>query len=54
MNYAIGLDLGGTNIKALAVTAGGRVVAQTVVPTGDTGGRGPDRSSAWAGGGQVG
>lgn len=40
MNYAIGLDIGGTNIKALAVTPGGRVLAQTVVPTGDTGGRG--------------
>ncbi len=40
MNYALGLDLGGTNIKALAVTAGGRVAAQTVVPTGDTGQRG--------------
>lgn len=40
MNYAIGLDIGGTNIKALAVTPGGRVLAQTVVPTGDTGQRG--------------
>lgn len=39
-NYALGLDIGGTNIKALAVTAGGRVLAQTVVPTGDTGRRG--------------
>ncbi len=40
MNYAIGLDIGGTNIKALAVTPGGRVLAHTVVPTGDTGQRG--------------
>jgi len=40
MNYAIGLDVGGTNIKALAVTPGGRVLAQAVVPTGDTGRRG--------------
>jgi len=40
MNYAIGLDIGGTNIKALAVTPGGRVLAQTAVPTGDTGNRG--------------
>jgi glucokinase len=40
MKYAIGLDIGGTNIKALAVTPGGRVLAQTVVPTGDTGQRG--------------
>jgi glucokinase len=40
MNYAIGLDIGGTGIKALAVTPGGRVLAQTTVPTGDTGKRG--------------
>ena len=40
MNYAIGLDLGGTNIKALAVTSAGRVLAQTLVPTGDNGKRG--------------
>ena len=40
MNYAIGLDIGGTNIKALAVTPGGRVLAQTLVRTGDTGRRG--------------
>lgn len=40
MKYAIGLDIGGTNIKALAVTPGGRVLAQVVVPTGDTGRRG--------------
>ena len=39
MKYAIGLDIGGTNIKALAVTPGGRVLAHTVVATGDTGGR---------------
>jgi glucokinase len=38
-NYAIGLDIGGTNIKALAVTPGACVLAQTVVPTGDTGRR---------------
>ena len=40
MNYAIGLDIGGTSIKALAVTPGGRVLAQTAVPTGDTRTRG--------------
>lgn len=40
MNYAIGLDLGGTNIKALAVTPAGRVLAQTAVPTGGNGKRG--------------
>ncbi len=39
-NYAIGLDIGGTNIKALAVTPGGRLLAHLAVPTGDTGGRG--------------
>ena len=39
MNYAIGLDIGGTNIKAMALTSGGRVLAHTVVPTGDTGQR---------------
>lgn len=37
MNYAIGLDIGGTNIKALAVTPAGRVLAQTTVPTHDAG-----------------
>ena len=37
MNYAIGVDIGGTNIKALAVTPGGRVLAHTIVPTGDMG-----------------
>ncbi|MCC6822007.1 MAG: ROK family protein [Verrucomicrobia subdivision 3 bacterium] len=36
MKYAIGLDIGGTNIKVLAVTPGGRVLAHAVVPTGDT------------------
>jgi glucokinase len=44
MNYAIGLDIGGTNIKALAVTPGGRVLAQTVAPTGDGGKRGWERN----------
>jgi glucokinase len=39
MNYAIGLDLGGTNIKGLAVTIAGKVLAETAVPTGDRGGR---------------
>lgn len=36
MNHVIGIDLGGTNVKALAVTARGRVLAETVVPTGNT------------------
>ncbi len=39
MDYAIGLDIGGTNIKALAVTPGGQVLAQAAVPTGDNGKR---------------
>jgi len=37
MNYGIGIDLGGTNIKGLAVTAGGRVLAEASVPTADDG-----------------
>ena len=36
MNYAIGLDIGGTNIKGLAVTPGGRMLTQTVVLTADS------------------
>src|SRR5436309_3687247 len=34
MNCAIGLDLGGTNIKGLAVTPEGRVLAEMVTSTG--------------------
>jgi len=37
MIYAIGLDLGGTNIKGLAVTVSGKVLAEINVPTGDAG-----------------
>ncbi|HWX22550.1 MAG TPA: ROK family protein [Candidatus Binatia bacterium] len=37
MNYALGLDVGATNIKALAVTANGRVLAHTSISTNDTG-----------------
>jgi glucokinase len=33
MNCAIGLDLGGTNIKGLAVTPAGKVLAKAIVPT---------------------
>ncbi len=40
MEYALGIDLGGTNVKALAVTPNGRVLAQTSVPTGDNTKRG--------------
>jgi glucokinase len=37
MSYAIGLDLGGTNVKGLAVTTSGKVLSETNVPTGDVG-----------------
>ena len=37
MKYALGIDIGGTNIKALAVTPGGRVLAEVCLATGDTG-----------------
>ena len=37
MTYAIGLDLGGTNIKGLAVTTSGKVLAECSVRTGDVG-----------------
>jgi len=40
MTHALGIDIGGTNIKALAVTPEGRVLAETACPTGDQGGRG--------------
>jgi glucokinase len=39
MTYAIGLDLGGTNIKGLAVTPTGRVLAEQLSQTGSIGGR---------------
>ena len=38
MNYSIGLDLGGTNIKGLAVSRSGRVLAETAIATGSFGG----------------
>ena len=34
MKYALGIDLGGTNVKAIAVTSGGRLLAETSIPTG--------------------
>jgi glucokinase len=37
MKYALGIDLGATNIKALAVSLQGRVLLQTSLPTNDTG-----------------
>jgi glucokinase len=39
MTYAIGLDLGGTNIKGLAITPAGRVLAERLLATGAVGGR---------------
>jgi glucokinase len=37
MRHAIGLDLGGTNVKGLAVTTSGKVLAELSLPTGDAG-----------------
>ncbi|HYG36949.1 MAG TPA: ROK family protein [Clostridia bacterium] len=37
MSCVVGLDLGGTNIKGLAVSPGGKVLAETMTPTGDCG-----------------
>jgi glucokinase len=37
MKYALGIDLGGTNIKALAVSPSGRTLAETTRATGDHG-----------------
>jgi glucokinase len=39
MNYALGIDIGGTNIQALAVTPAGRVLGDVITPTGDNGTR---------------
>jgi glucokinase len=39
MTYAIGLDLGGTNIKGLATLHSGRVLAESIAATGATGQR---------------
>src|SRR5579864_8490290 len=36
MTCAIGLDLGGTNIKGLATSSSGRVLAETIAPTGSS------------------
>jgi glucokinase len=36
MKYAIGLDLGGTNVKGLAVTPEGKVLAEVTTPTLDS------------------
>jgi glucokinase len=37
MKYALGIDIGGTNIQALAVTPAGRVLADLITATGDNG-----------------
>jgi glucokinase len=37
MTYAIGLDLGGTNIKGLAITPAGRILSEKFVSTGSNG-----------------
>jgi glucokinase len=37
MKYAVGIDIGGTNIQAVAVTLGGRLLADVCTPTGDNG-----------------
>lgn len=39
MKFALGMDIGGTNLKALALTPRGRVLAEVNRPTGDTGNR---------------
>lgn len=39
MTYAIGLDLGGTNIKGLAVTPAGRILSETLLSTASSGHR---------------
>jgi glucokinase len=38
MKYALGIDIGGTNIKALALTPSARVLAEMTTATGDSGG----------------
>ena len=43
VDYAIGIDLGGTNIKAVAANETGEVMAQSDAETRDDGG------VAWAG-----
>ncbi|HYE66924.1 MAG TPA: ROK family protein [Pyrinomonadaceae bacterium] len=42
MSYAVGFDLGGTNIKAVAVTEDGELLEHTTCPTED------DESGTWA------
>ncbi|HEV8132289.1 MAG TPA: ROK family protein [Acidobacteriota bacterium] len=51
MKYSIGVDLGATNIKIVAVDASGHVLAQIREATGDIGGgsQDPDTLPSWAG-----
>jgi len=39
MNYALGIDIGATNIKAVAVSPTGKLLAEVNSPTNDTGNR---------------
>ena len=41
MDYAIGIDLGGTNVKAVAVNEDGELLEQSTCETG------PDAQGAW-------
>lgn len=43
MNYALGIDIGATNIKAVAVSPAGKLLTEVNTPTGDTG------SKSWMG-----
>ncbi|HZO91870.1 MAG TPA: ROK family protein [Chthonomonadaceae bacterium] len=43
MSYAIGVDIGGTNIKLVAVTDAGKELARMITPTEDT----PEARTVW-------
>lgn len=50
MQYAIGIDLGGTNIKTVAVTADGELLSQSSVSTDDADSAAiPNTREAWTG-----
>lgn len=42
MDYALGIDIGGTNIKAVAVSSAGELLSSRSLPTKDTPGRWPN------------
>ncbi len=46
MDYGIGIDVGGTNVKAVAITASGEVLERAAVPSGDGDG---SPIATWAG-----